>query len=414
MLATRKKNILHHVFTPLRKFLSDSRSTGILLIICTIVSLILSNASSTQTAYINFFKAPFHPISFLNTPGDILTWINDAFMACFFFLVALEIKRELRIGELASVKKSLLPILAALGGMICPAIIFSLFNGNTSYAHGWGIPMATDIAFSLGVLSLLGKRVPVQLKIFLAALAIIDDLGAIVTIAIFYTSQLHFGYLVSAIGIISLLVALNFLKVKNPVFYLIPGLILWYCLFNSGVHATIAGVVVAFSMPLSSLEKFERKLFYPVNFFIMPLFALANTAIILPGTFGSIYTSSISAGVILGLLIGKPIGIFLFSFLATKSGIAAMPSNTVYKQLFGVAMLGGIGFTMSIFTSTLSYHTDNLQIISKVAIICGSVLSSVFGYFYLRYLNLDVQGSNVHLPKLAALEESIINPTPAF
>jgi len=414
MLATRKKNILHHVFTPLRKFLSDSRSTGILLIICTIVSLILSNTSSTQTTYINFFKAPFHPISFLNTPGDILTWINDAFMACFFFLVALEIKRELRIGELASVKKSLLPILAALGGMICPAIIFSLFNGNTSYAHGWGIPMATDIAFSLGVLSLLGKRVPVQLKIFLAALAIIDDLGAIVTIAIFYTSQLHFGYLVSAIGIISLLVALNFLKVKNPVFYLIPGLILWYCLFNSGVHATIAGVVVAFSMPLSSLEKFERKLFYPVNFFIMPLFALANTAIILPGTFGSIYTSSISAGVILGLLIGKPIGIFLFSFLATKSGIAAMPSNTVYKQLFGVAMLGGIGFTMSIFTSTLSYHTDNLQIISKVAIICGSVLSSVFGYFYLRYLNLDVQGSNVHLPKLAALEESIINPTPAF
>jgi len=414
MLATRKKNILHHVFTPLRKFLSDSRATGILLIICTIVSLILSNASPTQTAYINFFKEPFHPISFLNTPGDILTWINDAFMACFFFLVALEIKRELRIGELASVKKSLLPILAALGGMICPAIIFSLFNGNTSYAHGWGIPMATDIAFSLGVLSLLGKRVPVQLKIFLAALAIIDDLGAIVTIAIFYTSQLHFGYLVSAIGIISLLVALNFLKVKNPVFYLIPGLILWYCLFNSGVHATIAGVVVAFSMPLSSLEKFERKLFYPVNFFIMPLFALANTAIILPGTFGSIYTSSISAGVILGLLIGKPTGIFLFSFLATKSGIAAMPSNTVYKQLFGVAMLGGIGFTMSIFTSTLSYHTDNLQIISKVAIICGSVLSSVFGYFYLRYLNLDVQGSNVHLPKLAALEESIINPTPAF
>ncbi len=305
-------------------------------------------------------------------------------MAFFFFFVGMEIKRELTIGELASVKKSLLPILAALGGMICPAIFFWLFNGHTEFKHGWGIPMATDIAFSLAVLSLLGKKIPVQLKIFLAALAIIDDLGAVVMIALFYSSSLHFLYLGGALLSFLMVLGLNKINTKSfTIVYLIPALLLWYCLFNSGIHATIAGVVMAFSMPLDKLAKVEHLLHKPVNFFIMPLFALANTAIILPSSFSGVYNSSIALGIITGLVIGKPIGIFLFSFIATKLGIASMPSKSSYKQLLGIGMLGGIGFTMSIFTSSLAYNLPELLVISKVAVITGSIGSSIAGYIYL-------------------------------
>jgi NhaA family Na+:H+ antiporter len=276
--------------------------------------------------------------------------------------------------------------LAALGGMVCPAIIFSLFNSGTAYYHGWGIPMATDIAFSLGVLSLLGKKVPVQLKIFLAALAIIDDLGAVITIAIFYTSKLSVTYLLCGLGAMVFVIGLNLLKAKNLVFYFIPGVILWYCIYNSGIHATISGVIMAFCMPLNSLEKVEHKLHIPVNFIIMPLFALGNTAVLLPSSFGNVFTSTISFGIILGLVIGKPLGIFTFSWIATKLKLASLPSQTNFKQLAGIGMLGGIGFTMSIFTSTLAYQNDALQIISKVSIICASVTSSIIGYNYLTKL----------------------------
>lgn len=388
----RIKNVRHHILTPIRAFLNDSRAIGVILISCTIISLMLSNMDATQAGFTSFFQLKL-PVSawLVHVPDTPLGWINDVLMTFFFFLVAMEIKRELTIGELASIKKSLLPVLAALGGMVCPAIIFAVFNNDTDFKHGWGIPMATDIAFSLGVLSLLGKKVPVQLKIFLAALAIIDDLGAIITIAIFYTSGLQLMYLFVALGLVGVLIALNRLKVTSTIFYIIPGAILWYCLFNSGIHPTISGVVVAFAMPLSQLEKLERYLHYPVNFFIMPLFALANTAIVLPTQVGNIFTSTISFGVMLGLVAGKPIGIFIFSFFATKTGIAALPGGTTYKQLLGIGMLGGIGFTMSIFTSTLAYSSDGLQVISKVCVICASVVSSLAGFIYLTKLKTPTE-----------------------
>lgn len=381
------KKSFRRTFSFLRSFFRDSRSIGILLIICTVLSIAFSNISFFKVGYLNFWKTQFSiPVPFLNLPETNRMWINDLLMSAFFFLVGMEIKRELVKGELASVKRSLLPILAAVGGMVVPAIIFSFFNSNTPFHHGWGIPMATDIAFSLGVLSLLGKRVPIQLKIFLAALAIIDDLGAVLTIALFYSAQIKIYYLLGGTVALAGVLFLNRLKVKQVSYYLLPAMVLWYCLFNSGIHATIAGVIMAFSMPLFQLSKLEKKLFYPVNFVIMPLFALANTAIVLPSTFGPVYTSTISLGVVLGLVLGKPIGIFLFSLLASKSGLASLPSNTNLKELWGVGMIGGIGFTMSIFTSTLSYQLSQLQTIAKVSIITASVIAGIIGYLYLSRL----------------------------
>ena len=383
--SVQKRRIAHRIFTPIRDFLVDSRAVGIILIACTVLSLLLSNLPATQSAYISFWqhKVHFSPAG-LHLPESYLLWINDVFMSCFFFLVGMEIKRELTTGELASVKKSLLPILAALGGMVVPAIIFSIFNGTTPFKHGWGIPMATDIAFSLGVLSLLGKRVPIQLKIFLAALAIIDDLGAVVTIGIFYSSSLNIYYLMGGFGMLAVVLLLNRFNITRPVWYLVPALIMWYCIYNSGVHATIAGVMMAFSMPLKSLAKLEHVLYKPVNFVIMPLFALANTAILLPANFLQAYSSTISFGVMAGLVVGKPVGIFLFSFIATKLKIASLPSHTSYSQLFGIGILGGRGFTRSIFTSTLAYNADALQVISKVSIISASVLAALAGHTYFR------------------------------
>ncbi len=384
------KKQIHHIINPLKDFFNDSRAGGILLILCTVTSLVVSNIPAFQDAYTGFWLKAI-PVGSLKIPDNPLTWINDVLMAFFFFFVGMEIKRELTIGELASVKKSLLPILAALGGMVCPAIIFWIFNGSSQFKHGWGIPMATDIAFSLAILSLLGKKVPVQLKIFLAALAIIDDLGAVITIAIFYSSSLNLLYLGGALLSFFAVLGLNKLKPKATILYLIPALCMWYCLFNSGIHATIAGVVMAFSMPLDKLAKIEHLLHKPVNFVIMPLFALANTAIVLPSSFGGIYTSTIAFGVVGGLIIGKPIGIFLFSFIASKLGIATMPSQSSYKQLLGIGMLGGIGFTMSIFTSSLAYSQPELLVISKVAVITGSIGSSILGYMYLSKLKPATQ-----------------------
>jgi Na+:H+ antiporter, NhaA family len=377
---------LNMLFTPLRYFFKNSKSVGILLICCTICSIIFSNFDFSSNWYSHLWQSTLAIPSSWKLPDSTLLWINDGLMTIFFFLVGMEIKREFRMGELASVKKSLLPIIAAIGGMVVPALFFNLFNNNTAFHHGWGIPMATDIAFSLGVLSLLGKKVPVQLKIFLAALAIIDDLGAVITIAVFYSHKLNLYYLFGALSAITVVILMNRARIKPIFYYLFPAIILWYCLFNSGVHATIAGVAMAFCMPLSQLSKVEKLLFYPVNFVIMPLFALANTAILLPPSFGPIYTSSISLGVMMGLIFGKPIGIFMFSFIASKMGIASLPSHTNYKHLWGIGMIGGIGFTMSIFTSTLSYSTSYLQTISKVSIMTASLIAGLLGFIYLRRL----------------------------
>lgn len=386
---TIKKKLPNRLFVPLRAFFKDSRNIGIILILSTILSLLLANLSFTTTGYIAFWAKEIHiGITFLHLPETYLLFVNDVLMTLFFFLVGMEIKRELTIGELASIKKSLLPAIAALGGMVCPALIFAVVNHNTPYQKGWGIPMATDIAFSLGVLSLLGNKVPVQLKIFLTALAIIDDLGAVITIAIFYSSKISLLYLCLAAVLTGFVILINKLKVNTLFYYFLPGILLWYCMFNSGIHATVAGVIMGFCMPLSQLLKLEHKLYKPVNFLIMPLFAFANTAILLPSNMGFIFKSTISLGIMFGLVIGKPLGIFLFSFIAAKFKIATLPSNATFKQLLGVGMLSGIGFTMSIFTASLSYSVDSLQIISKVAIIAASAISGVLGFLYLYKANV--------------------------
>lgn len=314
-------------------------------------------------------------------------------MAIFFLLVGLEIKRELVEGELSSPKKAALPILAAVGGAVVPALIFTFINRGTDTAGGWGIPMATDIAFALAIITLLGKRVPASLKIFLAALAIVDDLLAILVIALFYTSDLHYMYLLYAAGLVALLVVFNRSGVKKLYFYLIPGLFIWYFIHHSGIHATIAGVLVAMTLPTtpdateSPLEKLEHLLLTPVNFFIMPLFALVNTNIrfgneMLDGLF-----TPLGMGIILGLVIGKPLGISLISRLAVRLGFSVLPEGTGWAHIFGVGLLAGIGFTMSVFISLLSFTGRALPLSqAKFSILLASLLAGIAGSIFLTSL----------------------------
>lgn len=390
--------VRNKLISPIFQFLADSRAVGIVLIACTVISLFLAN-SAWATPYVSFFNTLFDPAGGhhyewqgLHLPNSWLLWINDGFMVLFFFLVGMEIKRELTTGELASIRKSLLPVLAAVGGMLAPALIYVLFNGSTPFGHGWGIPMATDIAFSLGILSLLGSRVPISLKIFLTALAIIDDLGAILTIAIFYTDELHTMYLYIGGGIFALLLLLNYLKVQRLILYFIPGIILWYCIFNSGIHATIAGVLLAFTIPLGKINALEHNLHDPVNFLIMPAFALANTAIAFPADLMQAFSHSVSFGVMAGLVLGKPLGIFLICFLAVKLKLASLPSNTNWKQLWGVGMIAGVGFTMSIFIATLAFKEVDIQVISVMSVILASVVAGIGGFIFLRATCREVAG----------------------
>ncbi|RPD41653.1 Na+/H+ antiporter NhaA [Chitinophaga barathri] len=389
---TLQKTIRARVISPIFQFLKDSRAVGIVLIVCTVISLIIAN-SPWQQQYISFFTTLFDPAGGhhyeyrgLHLPNSLLLWINDGFMALFFFLVGMEIKRELTVGELASIRKAMLPALAAVGGMVAPALIYVIFNHNTEYHHGWGIPMATDIAFSLGIISLLGKRVPLSLKVFLTALAIIDDLGAILTIALFYTDELHTVYLYAGAGIFALLLILNFLKVRRLIFYFIPGLVLWYCVFNSGIHATIAGVLLAFTIPLDKIHHLEDNLHDPVNFLIMPVFALANTAIPFPADLLNAFSHAVSFGIMSGLILGKPLGIFTFCYLAVKLKLASLPSQTNWKQLWGVGMIAGIGFTMSIFIATLAFDDAEIQVVSIMSVIAASVIAATGGFIFLKTL----------------------------
>ncbi|GAA0551713.1 Na+/H+ antiporter NhaA [Chitinophaga japonensis] len=379
------KKFRQQLLSPIYEFFKDSRAVGIVLIICTIISLVAAN-SPYQAQYLQFWATEVHSPDGWHLPHTLLHWINDGLMVFFFFLVGMEIKRELTVGELSSIRKSMLPALAAVGGMVCPALIFVAFNAGTGHVHGWGIPMATDIAFSLGILSLVGKRVPVNLKIFLMALAIIDDLGAILAIALFYTDHLQMLYLLIGAGMLALLIALNLFKVQRLILYIIPGIVLWYCVFNSGIHATIAGVLVAFCIPLPKISAFVHNLHDPVNFLIMPIFALANTAIVFPENLGQAFSSHVSYGILAGLVLGKPLGIFLFSFAATRFKLAALPQQTTWMQLLGAGMIAGIGFTMSIFISTLAYKEAELQIISKMSVMAASLLAGVAGYLFLKLL----------------------------
>ncbi len=373
-----------------KKFIHNSQSSGILLILCVAVSLLIAN-SSLGPAFQNLLDKKIGTEMFqLNYPISI--WINDGLMAIFFLLVGLEIKREIIEGELSSLKNASLPIVAAVGGMVVPALIYFLFNNGTEYANGWAIPMATDIAFSLAIISLLGKGVPLSLKIFLTALAIVDDLGAIMVIAIFYTDQIHWNYMGLSGLMVALLVALNFFNVKKHIFYLIPGVLLWYFMHHSGIHATIAGVLLAFTIPtnvssteISPLEKLEQQLHLPVSFLIMPLFALANTNITFKAGMVDGLFSSLGYGIILGLFLGKLVGINLFSYIFVKLKISNLPLNSTWPQMIGTALLAGIGFTMSIFIALLSFkgHPE-IQDEAKFAILMASLISGISGYLILK------------------------------
>jgi NhaA family Na+:H+ antiporter len=369
--------ILKKATNPLRFFVKDSRAVGIILLLCTVVSLTLSNSSFGEF-YRLIWNGKISVLASASMPSSFGHLINDFLMAFFFLLAGMEIKRELVAGELSSFKKALLPFGAAFGGMLVPALIYLLFNvwGDGQHVRGWGIPTATDIAFSLGALSLFGKKVPVGLKILLMALAIIDDLGAIIVIALFYGGKIQFGFLIIS-GIIYLLLwACNYFKLKFGIIQIVLSLLLWYSMLNSGIEASITGVLVAFATPVASLAKIEKLLHTPVNFVIIPLFALANTAILINGNILQSLNSPIGLGVVAGLVVGKPIGIYLSSRLLVALKLAHLPSNVNWRMILCMGTLAGIGFTMSIFTTALAFKDDTSKDIAKLAILV-SVITSV-------------------------------------
>jgi len=363
-------------------FFESEKAGGLILVFVTILSLIIAN-SPWQTDYITFWHSDLGGQSFVY-------WINDGLMTIFFLLIGLELEREIYQGELSSIKNASLPIIGALGGMLVPAGIFLLFNFGTSSQAGAGIPMATDIAFAIGILSLLGNRVPASLKVFLIALAVIDDLGAILVIAIFYTSSILFFNLFIALGILLLLFALNRLKVNSVIPYLIGGVCMWYFMLHSGVHPTITGVLLAFVIPFGnggkktvsySIQHFLHK---PVAFVILPLFAIANTCIALGNDWFSGLGETNSMGIIAGLVIGKPLGIWLFSFIGVGLGLCALPADLKWKNILGAGMLGGIGFTMSIFITLLAFENTEMVNNSKIAILIASVIAGICGLLWLK------------------------------
>jgi Na+:H+ antiporter, NhaA family len=369
-------------------FFQSEKAGGFVLIGCTIISLFIAN-SSIGEEYVHFWHRHLN-LAFLELDYSYEHWVNDGLMAIFFLLVGLEIERELYVGELSNFKKALLPILAALGGMIVPAILHFIFNAGTDTQDGFGIPMATDIAFALGILSLVGKKVPVSLKIFLTALAIIDDLGAITVIALFYTKTFSLYFFLGAITIFLILFILGKKRVYILPIYIIGGIVMWYLMLKSGVHATIAGVLLAFAIPFHReddknpsyhLQHFLHK---PVAFGILPIFALANTAIIIPKDVLQSFTSNNSIGIMAGLLLGKFIGIFLFSFLSVKVKLADLSPDIKWRQLVGIAFLGGIGFTMSIFITNLAFNDPAVINDSKISILVASLLASVIGFSVLK------------------------------
>ena len=382
--------MINYLSKPFMWFFKLEAASGLVLLFAAIIALIISNSGLSELYFSTLNEYLFIGINNFGLKLSVLHWINDALMAIFFFFVTLEIKREFLQGELSNIKQALLPIIAAVGGMLVPALFYVFINfGDSETMTGWAIPSATDIAFSLGVLSLLGKRVPLSLKVFLTALAIIDDLGAIVIIAIFYSGDLSIKYLSLMLLAFLILLVINKFDVKKFLPYLVIGIFLWDFTHNSGIHATIAGVLLAMTIPhrkkekdFSLLIKIEHAISPYVAFGIMPLFAFANAGVSLEGlSFGSLL-DKVPLGIVLGLFLGKQLGVFVFSYISIKTKIAQMPSNSNWFNFYGVGVLTGIGFTMSLFVGNLAF-VDNMQYMDgvKIGVLTGSLLSTLFGYF---------------------------------
>jgi len=436
MKITNPEPPIEKLIRPFREFTKAEASSGILLIICTITALIWANSGISESYFHLWHTEISIGIANYSLSYSLHHWINDGLMAIFFFVVGLEIKREFLVGELSSPRQAILPVAAALGGMVVPAFIYILLNMGGKGEAGWGIPMATDIAFVIGLMALLGSSVPVNLKIFITALAIADDIGAVLVIAFFYTSGLSLTALITAAGIFILLIIVNRLGVRNLLIYVILGFALWLAFLKSGVHATVAGVILAFVIPATSryntkdflvngkelleefdkegvegpnvlaneerqsivqtlestcrrvltpLQRFEHSLNPWVSFFIMPVFALANAGVPLQSDFFTALVNEVSLGIIGGLFIGKQIGIFLFSWLAVKLNIAGLPSKVNWKHIYGAGILAGIGFTMSLFITNLAFTSEELSNIAKVGILAASLISGVTGYIVLKF-----------------------------
>ena len=374
-----------------KEFFESEKAGGLILIICTVVSILLAN-SSLGPSYLHFWHSHFDlSMAKISLDYSMEEWVNDGLMAIFFLMVGLEVERELYVGELSVFKNALLPILAALGGMLIPAGIHFMFNHGTPTQSGVGIPMATDIAFALGVLSLAGKRIPTSVKIFLTALAIIDDIGAVIIIAIFYTKGLSLLYLSLSLLVFLVLLVFNRFGIRNLFLYIIPGILMWYFMLKSGVHATVSGILLAFAIPFHSKNgqcslRVQHFLHKPVAFIILPIFALANTGIPLVGEWYKSFSSPNSLGIMGGLFLGKPLGIILFCFLAIKLKLSNFPSGMGWRYLIGVGVLAGLGFTMSIFITNLAFEAPQIIMDSKIAILSASLLSSLIGYIILKRL----------------------------
>ncbi len=382
--------MLRYLSSPFKWFFKLEAASGLVLLISAILALIVSNSDLSKIYFETLNKYLFIGINNFGIKLSVLHWINDALMAIFFFFVTLEIKREFIEGELSNFKQAMLPIMGAIGGMVVPALVYIFINyGDTETLRGWAIPSATDIAFSLGVLSLLGSRVPISLKVFLTALAIIDDLGAIIIIAFFYTGDLKIHYLGLIVVAFILLLILNKFNVKNFILYLLIGIVMWDFTHQSGIHATIAGVLLATTIPhrkkpkeFSLLIKIEHAISPYVAFGIMPLFAFANAGVSLDGLSLSSFMSKVPLGILLGLFLGKQFGVFIFSYLSIKFKLAQMPSKANWINFYGVGVLTGIGFTMSLFVGNLAF-IDNMSYMDgvKIGVLGGSLLSTLFGYF---------------------------------
>ncbi|TDH26482.1 Na+/H+ antiporter NhaA [Segetibacter sp. 3557_3] len=374
-----------------KRFFRSEMAGGFVLIFCTIVTIIVANSSIGEN-YIHFWHSDAPSPWFLQLPSTVEHWINDGLMSIFFLLVGLEIEREIYVGEFSNLKKALLPIFAAIGGMLIPAVIYFALNYKLPTQSGFGIPMATDIAFALGMLSLAGKRVPASLKVFLTALAIIDDIGAILIIGIFYTQGFSLLYFGLALVVFAFLLVLNRMGVSALKWYLVPGVVLWYLMLQSGIHATIAGILLAFAVPFTKNDednpsyKLQNWLHAPVAFVILPLFALANTAILIPGDVLRSLQSRSSLGILAGLLIGKVVGVIFFSVIALKTKLASISPEINKVHMIGAGILAGIGFTMSIFITNLAFSDPEIISSAKLSILVASTIAAVVGVLILRSL----------------------------